>query len=66
MVIDDRLKAVVKVMVTESMTIMIAPITPALPTTHGSRMNMITLRMVKVVGVNTPENVPKVFLIMIH
>ena len=42
-----------------------APTIPALPTTHGWRMYMITPSMVKVVGVKTPASVPKVFLLMV-
>lgn len=63
-VIEDKLKAVVNVMATEMNNIPKAPTIPAFPTTHGCRMNMITPSIVKVVGVNTPANVPKVFLLM--
>jgi hypothetical protein len=38
-----------------------APSTPAWPITKLARMNMITPRMVRMAGVNTPPNVPKRF-----
>ena len=53
----DRL--VHRVMITEIPTMIMAPATPAFPTTQGCRMYMITPRMVRTVGVNTPWNVPK-------
>ena len=58
-VIEERLSAVVSVITTESTTMASAPATPALPTTQGCRMYMMTPRMVSVVGVNTPAKVPK-------
>jgi hypothetical protein len=41
-----------------------APTTPALPTTHGWRIYIMTPNMVRVVGVKTPAKVPKVFLVI--
>ena len=63
-VIDDKLSAVASVIATDNKIIAKAPKTPAFPTTHGCRIYMITPKMVKVVGVNTPANVPKVFLVI--
>ena len=39
-----------------------APRMPACPTMNPARRNMITPRMVKIEGVNTPPNVPNLFL----
>ena len=62
-VIEEILKAVAKVMVTDKTIIAKAPTIPAFPTTQGCRIYIITPKMVNVVGVKTPEKVPKVFLI---
>ena len=51
-------KEVRKVMLVEIVTITKVPISPTLPTTHPNRRYMITPRMVRTEGVNTPPKVP--------
>ncbi len=50
---------VINVMATESVTIRTVPARPTLPRTHGRRRNMMTPRMVRMLGRYTPLNVPK-------
>jgi hypothetical protein len=47
-----------KVMLVDSVTIMRVPIRPTFPTTHPKRRYMITPRIVRIEGVNTPPKVP--------
>jgi hypothetical protein len=61
----EILSAVANVITTASKSIPIAPTIPAFPTTHGCRIYIITPRIVKVVGVKTPANVPNVFFFII-
>ena len=46
------------VMTTESVTIRMVPISPTLPSTQGKRRNMMTPRIVRRLGRNTPLKVP--------
>jgi hypothetical protein len=47
------------VMATDSVTMTSVPPRPTLPTTHGKRRNMMTPRIVSMLCMNTPWNVPK-------
>jgi hypothetical protein len=51
-------KAVTKVIEVETVTIRSVPNSPTLPSTHPNRRYMITPRIVRIEGVNTPPNVP--------
>jgi len=51
--------AVRKVMPVEMVTMSSVPSNPALPTTHPNRRYMMTPRIVRIDGVNTPPNVPR-------
>ena len=51
-------KAVVKVMLLAMRRMHAAPRMPACPTTNPARMNMMTPRIVKMLGVKTPPSVP--------
>ncbi|MEJ2503387.1 MAG: hypothetical protein P8177_08760 [Gemmatimonadota bacterium] len=61
MAIMLMLSPVRKVIDVASVTITSAPSSPTLPTTHPKRRYMITPRMVRIDGVNTPPNVPSPF-----
>jgi hypothetical protein len=52
-------RAVRNVMLVASVTMISAPISPTLPTTHPNRRYMMTPRIVSTDGVKTPPNVPK-------
>ena len=58
-VMEDMERAVARVITKERVIISQAPNNPAFPTTHPRRRYIITPRMVKIEGVNTPPNVPK-------
>ena len=58
---DDTLKPVVTAITCAIRIITIAPIKPALPTTHPKRIYIITPRIVKTDGVKTPAKVPYFF-----
>ena len=54
----DTESVVRNVIAVASVTIASAPIRPTLPTTHPKRRYMMTPRIVRIDGVNTPPNVP--------
>jgi hypothetical protein len=60
--IEDNDSAVDAVMVIHVAIINHEPSKPAFPTNHPCRRYMMTPRMVTIVGVNTPENVPNPLL----
>jgi hypothetical protein len=57
-VMEDRDRPLVVVMMKDVRMMSQAPRRPAFPTTHPSRRYMITPRMVRRVGVKTPAKVP--------
>lgn len=52
-------RPVSSVMATDNVTIRSVAGRPTLPRTHGRRRNMMTPRIVRTLGMNTPLNVPK-------
>jgi len=57
--IADRQSAVMKVMPLARATTSNVLVRPTWPRTHPKRKYMMTPRMVKMVGVNTPRNMPR-------
>lgn len=55
---DEMLKPVATLMTWATRIITMEPIRPAWPTTHPKRMYIITPRMVRIEGVNTPAKNP--------
>ncbi len=62
-IMDDRERLVIRVIPTETRMIIIAPPTPALPTTQGNLKKSIIPNIVRKVGTNTPLKVPKKVLL---
>jgi len=64
--IEEILKPVVMEMTWAITTMMIDPHKPALPTTQPSLRYIITPKMVRIEGVNTPPKAPNFFLPLVN